>query len=86
MRERERQRETKTKTKRALGIVLFFGQNNNSHSDNVKILLRKNSKKFYFIKSYKRGEKLEKSFLKNNYDYIFCFKSCYILKKILLNV
>jgi methionyl-tRNA formyltransferase len=76
MRKRER--------KRNLGIVLFFGQNNNAHSNKVKILLRKNSKKFYFIKSYKRGEKLKKKFLNKKYDYIFCFKSYYILKKNLL--
>jgi methionyl-tRNA formyltransferase len=70
--------------KRNLGIVLFFGQNNNAHSNKIKILLRKNSRKFYFIKSYKRGEKLKKIFLKKKYDYIFCFKSYYILKKNLL--
>ena len=67
--------------KRNLGIVLFFGQNNNAHSNKIKILLRKNSRKFYFIKSYKRGEKLKKIFFKKKYDYIFCFRSYYILKK-----
>ena len=67
-----------------LKLNLFFGKNNDAHSNKVKILLRKNSKKFYFIKSHKRGEKLKKKFLTKNYDYIFCFKSYYILKKNLL--
>ena len=67
-----------------LGTVLFFGRKNCSYSKKVKNLLQKKSKKFYFFESKKKEEKINKKFLKLKYDYIFCFRSFYILKENLL--
>lgn len=68
----------------SLGVVLFIGRKNCLYSKKIKKLLEKNSKKFYYFDSSKIGEKINKKYLKLNYDYIFCFRSFYILKKNLL--
>ena len=68
----------------SLGVVLFMGRNNCSYSNRIKRLLEKSSKKFYYFESSRIGEKINKKYLKLNYDYIFCFRSFYILKKPLL--
>ena len=70
--------------KKNLGSVLFFGRDDCFHSNRIKILLKQKAKKFYYFKSRKIGEKINKRYLKLNYDYIFCFRSYYILKKNLL--
>jgi len=70
--------------KNRLGTVLFFGKDNCIYSEKVKKILKQNSKKFYFIKSKKRGENIKKKFLNIKYDYIFCFRSYYILRKNIL--
>ena len=44
----------------------------------LKKLLKKNSKNFIFLKVNKIGEKINKRYLKFSYDYIFCFRSFYI--------
>jgi methionyl-tRNA formyltransferase len=67
-----------------LGVVLFFGRVKCIYSEKIKKILKKNSKKFYFIKSKKIGENIEKKFLNIKYDYIFCFRSFYILRKNIL--
>ena len=67
-----------------LGVVMFMGRKNCSYSKRIKKLLKKNSKKFYFFESNKIGEKINKRYLKFSYDYIFCFRSFYILKKSIL--
>ena len=67
-----------------LGVVLFMGRKNCSYSKKIKKLLEKSSKKFYYFESSTIGEKINKKFLKLNYDYIFCFRSFYILKKNIL--
>jgi hypothetical protein len=46
--------------KKNLGSVLFFGLNNCHYTNKVKNFLKKNSKKFYFIKSNRRHENIPK--------------------------
>lgn len=68
----------------SLGVVLFMGRSGCPYSKKIKKLLEKSSKKFFYFESNKIGEKIHKKFLKLNYDYIFCFRSFYILKKNIL--
>ena len=68
----------------SLGVVLFMGRNGCPYSNKIKKLLKKNSKKFYYFESSRIGEKINKKYLKINYDYIFCFRSFYILKNNIL--
>ena len=70
--------------KDSLGVVMFMGRKNCSYSKRIKKLLKNNSKKFYFFESNKIGEKINKKYFKFSYDYIFCFRSFYILKKNIL--
>ena len=44
----------------------------------------RHSNKFYYLESNKIGEKVPRKFYKNKYDYIFCFRSFYIITKKLL--
>ena len=67
-----------------LGVILFMGRRGCSYSKRIRKLLEKNSKKFYYFESNKIGEKIDKKYLKLNYDYIFCFRSFYVLKKNIL--
>ena len=67
-----------------LGVVLFMGRSGCFYSKKIKKLLEKNSKKFYYFESNKIFEKIDKKYLKLNYDYIFCFRSFYILKNNIL--
>ena len=67
-----------------LGVILFMGRANCSYSKKVEILLKKISHKFFYFESNNMGEKIDDYLLKINYDYIFCFRSYYILKKKLL--
>ena len=68
----------------SLGVVLFIGRNACSYSNKIKMFLKKNSKKFYYFESSRIGEKINKKYLRLNYNYIFCFRSFYILKKNIL--
>jgi len=68
----------------SLGVVLFMGRNDCFYSNRIKKLLEKSSKKFYYFESSRNEEKINKKYLKLNYDYIFCFRSFYILKKNIL--
>ena len=68
-----------------LGKVLFMGRNGCFYSNKIKKLLEENSKKFYCIESNKIRKKIPKKYLRLNYDYIFCFRSFYILKDNILN-
>ena len=68
--------------------VLFFGRHNCIYSQKIYKFLKK---KFYdvtFVKSNKLGEKLneDKNMFKKKFDYIFCFRSFYILNKLLRRV
>lgn len=67
-----------------LGVILFMGRANCSYSKKVETLLKKQSNKLYYFESNNVGEKIDDDLLKINYDYIFCFRSYYILKKKLL--
>ena len=65
--------------------VLYFGRKNCLYSNKIKNLLKRKSKKFYYIESNLLGEKIDKKKIKNlNFDFIFCFRSFYILKKDLI--
>ncbi len=69
-----------------LGKVLFFGRKNCSYSKKLKIYLKGRCRKFSYVESSFVGEKISVSkFNEKNFDYIFCFRSFYILKKNLLN-
>ena len=67
-----------------LGVVLFMGKSSCFYSNKIRQLLEKSSRKFYYFGSNKIGEKIHKKYLKLNYDYIFCFRSFYILKNNIL--
>ena len=65
--------------------VLYFGRNNCNYSNSLMNFLKERSKKFYFVKSNKMYEKIPlKKILRNQYSYIICFRSYYILKKNLI--
>tara|TARA_B100000780_G_C21009711_1_gene404273 strand:- start:113 stop:802 length:690 start_codon:yes stop_codon:yes gene_type:complete len=68
--------------------VLFFGRHNCIYSQKIYKFLNKNFYDVTFIKSKKLGEKLneDKDIFKKKFDYIFCFRSFYILDKILSRV
>ena len=67
-----------------LGVVLYMGRRGCSYSQKIRKFLEKNSKKFYYFESSKSYEKIQSKFLKINYDFIFCFRSFFILKKNIL--
>lgn len=65
--------------------VLFLGRYNCNYSIKLKKFLKKKSKKFQYIESKKYGVKLDKSKIKKKqYDFIFSFRSFYIIKPFLL--
>ncbi len=68
----------------SLGVVLFIGRSDCIYSKRIRKLLEKCSMKFYYFESNKIGEKIHKKYFKLNYDYIFCFRSFYILKNNIL--
>jgi methionyl-tRNA formyltransferase len=70
--------------KHSLGVVLFMSRGGCSYSKKIRRLLEKNSKKFYYFESNKINEKIHIKYLKLNYDYVFCFRSFYILKNNIL--
>ena len=66
-----------------LGKVLLIGRKNCNNTIKLKKFIKKKSKKFFYLQSAELGEKLNLNKLKNaTLDYIFCFRSFYILKKI----
>ena len=68
--------------------VLFFGRHNCIYSQKIYVFLKKNFNKVTFVKSKKIGEKLNENnkLLRKNFDYIFSFRSYYVLDKILSKV
>jgi len=77
--------ETERPALTMLNSVLYFGRKNCPYSNKIRDLLKKKSKKFYYIKSNFIGEKIDEKKIKNlTFDYIFCFRSFYILKKNLI--
>ena len=67
--------------KKKLGKVLFFGRKDCFYTNKIKALLKTKSKKFFYLESSKVGEEIKKNYLNLKVDYIFCFRSFYILKK-----
>ena len=67
--------------------VLFFGRENCIYTKKIYIFLKKKFKKIIFLKSKKVGEKLNENdkIFRKKFDYIFCFRSFYILKKNLIS-
>ena len=67
--------------KKKFDRILFFGRYNCENTLKVLKFLKSKSKKVFFYKSKKVGEILN---IKRNHlkcDYIFCFRSYFILKK-----
>ena len=65
--------------------VLLLGRSNCSYTNKIKIFLKKESKKFQYIECKKYGEKLNRKLIKNkSYEYIFSFRSFFIIKSYLL--
>ena len=61
-----------------------MGRSKCDYSTKIKNLLKKISKDFYYFESNKIGERINTRFFKRSYDYIFCFRSFYILRKNIL--
>ena len=62
--------------------VLYFGRQNCKYSKILENYIKKNSRKFVSIKSNFKKEFInEKLISKKKFDYIFCFRSYFILKK-----
>jgi len=70
--------------KKKLGKVLLFGRKNCHYTHKIKALLERKSEKLVYLESKKVGEKIKKKYLKLKVDYIFCFRSFYILKNLSL--
>lgn len=64
-----------------LGSVLLLGRKGCKYSLRLRNYLLKESQTFRYIESSYPGKKLNKIIEKKNFDYIFCFRSFYILKK-----
>ena len=65
--------------------VLFFGRKNCIYSNYIKKLLKNKSRRLQYIESNSLNEKLSNRIIKySRYDYIFCFRSFYILNNNIL--
>ena len=68
-----------------LNSVLYFGRHNCKYSKILEKYLKNNSRKFVSVKSKHKGEIIKKNSISKNYfDYVFCFRSYFILKKRIL--
>jgi methionyl-tRNA formyltransferase len=68
-----------------LGNVIFFGRKKCKYTYLLEKYLRKNSKKLIFFESDRKSKNINiKKLKKEKIDFIFCFRSFYILKKNLL--
>lgn len=68
-----------------LGNVLLIGRKNCLNTIKLKKFLKKKSKKLFYLESNRLGENISLKKIKNiSLDYIFCFRSFYILKKDLI--
>tara|TARA_Y100000590_G_scaffold460772_1_gene620890 strand:- start:442 stop:1125 length:684 start_codon:yes stop_codon:yes gene_type:complete len=64
-----------------VNTILYFGRKNCKYSKKLKNLLKRKSKKFYYIENTKRDGKFPiKKYLNKNYSYIICYRNLYILK------
>jgi len=72
--------------KRGFESVLFFGRENCIYSNKIKEYLNQNSKTLIYLESKERNKKIDIRKIKNKkFDFIFCFRSYFILKKKLIN-
>lgn len=75
-----------TKNYKHLKKILFFGRENCKFSDKIKKYLENNSQSVFYIKSKKKNQKLSIKKLKNKeFDFIFSYRSFFILKRRLIN-
>lgn len=66
--------------------VLFLGRSKCTHTKKIKSFLKKKTLKFQYIESKKYGEKFDINSIRyKKFDFIFSFRSFFILKKNLLN-
>lgn len=65
--------------------ILFFGRKNCNFSKKILFEIKKLSNNIKVILSIKQGEKLTKNVLNWRGDYIFCFRSFFILPSKLIN-
>jgi len=66
--------------------VLYFGRQNCKYSKILEKYLKNNSRKFVSIKSNFKKEVIKQKLISNKkFDYIFCFRSYFILNKKILN-
>lgn len=63
-----------------INSVLFFGRKNCKYSLKIKSFLKKKTKSVDIIFSENKKKTNISKFLKKKYDYIFCFRSKFILK------
>ena len=70
--------------RKKLGVVLYCGRKDCVFSKKIKKFIKRYSNKFYYLESNKIGEKVPRKFYRYKYDYIFCFRSFYIITKKLL--
>ena len=67
--------------KKKFGTVFFSGRKNCTYSKKIKIFLKKRCSKLYYLDSNKIGEKLPKNITKRKFDYLFLFRSYFIIEK-----
>ena len=68
--------------KRGFESVLFFGRENCIYSNKIKEYLNQNSKTLIYLESKERNKKIDIGKIRNKkFDFIFCFRSYFILKK-----
>tara|TARA_Y100001958_G_C21209855_1_gene535688 strand:- start:586 stop:1263 length:678 start_codon:yes stop_codon:yes gene_type:complete len=65
--------------------VIFFCRKNDFYSNLLINFLRKKLKKFKIIYSENFNDKINEKLIPNNIDFIFCFRSYFILDKKILN-
>jgi methionyl-tRNA formyltransferase len=66
--------------------VLFFGRSKCLYTKKIRLFLQKKTLNFQYIESKKYGEKFDINCIKyQKFDFIFSFRSFFILKKNLLN-
>ena len=62
--------------------VLFLGRSKCPYTKKIRMYLKDRTKNFQYIESKKSGDKFKISLLKyKKFDYIFSFRSFFILKK-----
>ena len=66
--------------KRSFESVLFFGRENCKYSNKIKEYLNQNSKTLIYLESKERNKNRHQENKNKKFDFIFCFRSYFILK------